>query len=115
VGPPFYNRVAGPQFAVLVLLMGIAPLVAWRQASARQLGRLLWLPFVAALLLVVGLLAAGMRSAGALFGFGICAFVALTTLIEFWRGTRARMRATGENPFGALWNLVGRNRRRYGG
>ena len=38
VGPPFFNRVAGPQFAGLVLLMGIAPMVAWRQASARQLG-----------------------------------------------------------------------------
>ena len=115
VGPPFFNRVAGPQFAALVLLMGVAPLVAWRQASARQLGRLLWVPFVAALLLVVVLLVGGMRSVGALVGFGIAAFVALTTLMEFWRGTRARMRATGENPFTALVTLVGRNRRRYGG
>jgi cytochrome c-type biogenesis protein CcmF len=115
VGPPFYNRVTGPQFAGLVLLMGIAPLVAWRQASARQLGRMLWIPFVAALALVGVLLAGGMRSVGALAGFGICGFVALTTLMEFLRGTRARMRATGENPLTALLTLVARNRRRYGG
>jgi cytochrome c-type biogenesis protein CcmF len=115
VGPPFFNRVAGPQFAGLVLLMGVAPLVAWRQASARQLGRMLWLPFIAALALVGVLLASGMRSIGALAGFGICGFVALTTLMEFWRGTRARMRATGENPLAALFTLIARNRRRYGG
>jgi cytochrome c-type biogenesis protein CcmF len=70
---------------------------------------------VAALLLVGVLLATGMRSLGALVGFGICGFVALTTLMEFLRGTRARMRTSGENPFTALITLIGRNRRRYGG
>jgi len=115
VGPPWYNRVIGPQFAALVLLMGIAPMVAWRQASARQLGRLLWWPFAAALLVVVGLVIAGMRSWGALLGFGITAFVTLTTLLEFVRGTLARMKTTGENPLTALITLIARNRRRYGG
>jgi cytochrome c-type biogenesis protein CcmF len=115
VGPPFYNRSTGPLFAALVLLMGVAPLVAWRQASARQLGRLLQIPFAGALLVVLGLVLAGIRSWGALLGFGISAFVALTTLFEFWRGTRARMRSTGENPVTALLTLVARNRRRYGG
>src|SRR5579859_3332202 len=115
VGPPFFDRVTGPQFAALVLLMGVAPLVAWRQASARQLGRLLWVPFAAALLLVGVLFAAGVHSLGALLGFGICGFVAFTTLLEFARGTRARMRSTGENPATALLTLIARNRRRYGG
>jgi cytochrome c-type biogenesis protein CcmF len=115
VGPPFYNRVAGPQFAALVLLMGIAPLVAWRQASARRLGRLLLLPFAMAILLVVGLAVSGIRNPGALLGFGIAGFVLLTTLTEFWRGTVARMRSNGENPLTALLTLMARNRRRYGG
>jgi cytochrome c-type biogenesis protein CcmF len=115
VGPPFYNRVTGPQFAALVLLMGIAPLVAWRQASARRLGRLLLLPFAVALLLVAGLAIAGIRNPGALLGFGIAGFVALTTLTEFWRGTVARVHTNGENPFTALTTLIARNRRRYGG
>ena len=115
VGPPFFNRVTGPQFAALVLLMGVAPLVAWRQASARRLGRLLLLPFADALLLVAGLALSGIRNPGALFGFGISGFVALTTLTEFWRGTLARMHTTGENPLTALVTLMARNRRRYGG
>ena len=115
VGPPFYNATTGPLFAGLVLLMGVAPLVAWRHASARQLGRLLWWPFAAALLVVVVLVVVGIRSWGALLGFGITAFVTFTTLLEFYRGVRARMRSTGENPFLAFVTLVGRNRRRYGG
>ena len=115
VGPPFYNQATGPLFAGLVLLMGIAPLMAWRQSSARQLGKLLRVPFALALVLVAVLAALGIHSVGALFGFGISAFVALTTLIEFARGARARMRSTGENPLTALLNLIGRNRRRYGG
>ena len=115
VGPPFFNQATGPLFAGLVLLMGIAPLMAWRQASARQLGRLMQIPFVLALLLVIALALLGVRSWGALLGFGIAAFVALTTLLEFARGARARMRATGENPGAALLNLIARNRRRYGG
>src|SRR5690606_12053893 len=36
------------------------------------------------------------------------------TLLEFWKGVRARMRR-GETPWNALGNLMARNRRRYGG
>src|SRR6185503_6438851 len=44
VGPPWYNQIIGPQLAVLVLLMGVAPLIAWRKASLKTLGRLIWIP-----------------------------------------------------------------------
>jgi cytochrome c-type biogenesis protein CcmF len=64
---------------------------------------------------VVALVVAGIRSWGALLGFGIAAFVTFTTLLEFYRGVRARMRSTGENPLAAFFTLVARNRRRYGG
>jgi cytochrome c-type biogenesis protein CcmF len=115
VGPPFYNRVTGPQFAALVLLMGIAPLVAWRRASARQLGRMMLVPFAAAVALTLGLLALGITNWGALLGFFIAGFVTLTTLMEFWRGTAARMKVNHENAWTALTTLMARNRRRYGG
>jgi len=96
-------------------LMGVAPLIAWRKSSARSLGRLLLVPFVAALLLVAGLFVAGMRSGGALLGFGLTAFVGLATLAEFVRGTLARMRVNKESALTALSTLTARNRRRYGG
>jgi cytochrome c-type biogenesis protein CcmF len=37
------------------------------------------------------------------------------TLYEYYRAVVARHRRTGENYLLALWNLAGRNRRRYGG
>jgi cytochrome c-type biogenesis protein CcmF len=115
VGPPFYNIVTGPMFGALVLLMGIGPLVAWRRASARALGRMLWLPTVLALVLAVVLIVIGAGIPGAVVGFAIAEFAAATTLSEFWRGARARQRHTGESFLGALNRLIARNRRRYGG
>ncbi len=50
-----------------------------------------------------------------LIGFFLIASVLAVTIQEFWRGTRARMRAQGENAAAALWNLTKRNHRRYGG
>src|SRR3970040_2924319 len=68
-----------------------------------------------AILVVGALLILGIRSWGALLGFGIVTLATLTTLIEFGRGTRARMRSTGENAWAAFTTLVARNRRAYGG
>jgi cytochrome c-type biogenesis protein CcmF len=39
VGPPFYERANAPLFAVLMLLMGIAPLSAWGLSSVENTGR----------------------------------------------------------------------------
>ena len=57
----------------------------------------------------------GVRHFAALLAFWLCAFVAFITLYEYYRGVAARMRRSEENVFTALWNLAGRNRRRYGG
>lgn len=115
VGPPWFDRVTAPQFGLLVLLMGIAPLFAWRKQSLQRLGRSLWLPFVIALGAVVLLFVSGTRSAGALFAFWIVTFVGVTTLWEYARGVAARRRARGESWPVAFWRLTGRNRQRYGG
>ncbi len=111
----WYNQVVGPQLAALVLLMGMCPLLSWRRASARRLGRAFWLPFLLSVLLVALLALRGLRSAGALAGLGMSAFVGLTTLLEFWYGARARRRSKGENYLVALNQVIVRNRRRYGG
>ena len=43
MGPGYYESVAGPLFALLLLLKGIAPLTTWGAGSSRSLGkRLLW-------------------------------------------------------------------------
>ncbi len=116
VGPPFYERATGPLWAGLLLLMGIAPLSAWGSASLKALGRAIWLPTAASLLLPAVLFLRGtVTQWAALLGFWLAAFVGLVTLYEFWRGALARHRRSGESLPVALWRLAGRNRRRYGG
>ena len=118
IGAPFFNRVTGPQFAALVLLMGICPLLAWRQASARRMGRLAVLPAALTAVFVIGLVVTGMSNGAALLGLGIAAFVTVTTVTEIALGVRARLKTAGthhESPWTALISLIDRNRRRYGG
>ncbi len=115
VGPPFYERATGPLFGGLLLLMGVAPLAAWRHSTAKTLGKAIWKPFIFSLAVVIFLILDGMRSPVALAGFWLCAFAAGVTVYEFWRGAMARRKRSGENFFLALWRLAGRNRRRYGG
>ncbi len=116
VGPIFYERATGPLWAALLFLMGIAPLSAWRASTARTLGRAIWKPtLVATAALVVIFLAAGVRDGVALLALWLCLFVGAVTLYEFYRAAVARSRAHGMNLLLALWQLAGRNRRRYGG
>jgi len=115
VGPPFYERATGPLFAGLLLLMGVAPLAAWRHSTAKTLGRAIWKPFLASLVVVAAVLLSGVRQPAAILGFWLSAFVAFVTLYEFWRGSLARHRKSGESLPVALWRLAERNRRRYGG
>ena len=115
VGPPFYNRALLPIGAALIFLMGIAPLAAWGRSTIQSLGRALWKSAAAAVLITGVLFFTYTRLALPLIGFFLVAFVLLITLQEYWRGTRARMRAQNENAFVALWNLINRNHRRYGG
>jgi len=115
VGPPFYERATAPLFAGLLLLMGIAPLAAWRHSTAKTLGKAMWKPGLVSLLAPILALVSGVRQPAALIGFWLTAFVAAVTLYEFWRGAMARHRKSGESLPVALWRLAGRNRRRYGG
>jgi cytochrome c-type biogenesis protein CcmF len=115
VGPPWYQSIVGPLFAALILLMGIAPLSAWGYASVRTLGKLIWRPLAAAVLVEGLILVSGVRNGGALLGFWLVALVIFVTLYEFWRGALARHRRWGESLPVALWKLAEHNRRRYGG
>ena len=115
VGPPFYERATGPLFAALMLIMGIAPLSAWGHSTLKTLGRTIWKPTVIAVVITVAIFFTYTHNGYALIGFFLVAFVILVTLYEYWRGANARQKTQNENIFAALWNLTGRNRRRYGG
>lgn len=115
VGQEFYERATGPLWVGLLLLMGVAPLSAWGHSTPRTLGRALWKPFLASLITLAAVLLSGVRQPGALLGFWLSGLVVSVTLYEFWRGSLARHRKSDESLPVALWRLVGRNRRRYGG
>jgi cytochrome c-type biogenesis protein CcmF len=115
VGPEWYERITGPLFAGLLLLMGVAPLSAYGSSSWRLLGRQLWVPGALSLVVLAGLLLGGVRIWAAVLGYWLAGLVALVTLYEFWRGALARHRRHGESMPLALVRLAGRNRRRYGG
>jgi cytochrome c-type biogenesis protein CcmF len=114
---PFYNSVfsLGWAFIALLLLMGVAPLTMWYRSSLQRIGMQMVLPAVIA---AAGTLAAafvlGVRSWGALIGLFVVSLSAMLTIMEFWKGLRARMKR-GEGPLAAFSNLMARNRRRYGG
>jgi cytochrome c-type biogenesis protein CcmF len=116
VSKPYYNFFLHSFGLPLLLLMGIGPLVAWRRASLRSLGKTFLVPAVAALVTGLALLAAGLGSSPpGLLAYTFSAFVAASITLEFVRGTTARRALSGGSWPSALADLVARNRRRYGG
>src|SRR5262249_33968211 len=59
VGPPFFSRVNAPLGVVLLFLMGVGPVIAWRRASPRNLRRAFTGPVVAGVVAAGALVAAG--------------------------------------------------------
>lgn len=114
ISAPYFNRIVGPIFLVTIFLMGIGPLLPWRRTT-RQFLRRWFIPSCAvSVLVVVILLAVGITSVWPLVIFGVLTFSLMAILIEWWRGTRARMRA-GAKPWSAWWSMVSDNRPRHGG
>jgi cytochrome c-type biogenesis protein CcmF len=109
----FFLRIFG---LPLLLLMGIAPLIAWRRASLRSLGSTFVWPAGIALATGLVLLALGAGSSiPGLIAYTFSAFVLASIALEFVRGTRARHALSGGSWPRAFSSLIGRNRRRYGG
>ena len=115
VGPPFYNSVVTPIGLTLLLLTGLCPIIGWRKTTLKKfVGKLLF-PLTASGLAAAGLYLYGLRSPYALITFIFCIFVAINLFVEFFTGTRTRRALFGENYPKAFWNLVTKNKRRYGG
>jgi cytochrome c-type biogenesis protein CcmF len=115
VGPPFYERAAGPLFGALLFLMGVAPLSAWGHSTAKTLGRRFIKPLLAVIPVVVFILAAGIQSLPAIAGLSLAALVVMVIIYEFGSMVSARCQRMGIPPLVAVWQLVSMSRRRYGG
>jgi cytochrome c-type biogenesis protein CcmF len=115
LGPPFYERANAPLFGALMFLMAVAPLSAWGISTIKTLGRAIWKPAVAAIVITLSLIVFGITDWIPLLGFFLVALVTAVTLDQIGRAAYARMNRWGENFFVAFNRLVQRDRRRYGG
>ncbi len=112
VGAPFYERVTGPLFLLLLALLAAGPLVPWRRAGTAWLRTLKW-PLTAAAAALAALLAAGVHDPPPLLAGPVLAAAATTSVLEYARGARFAARLPGSWA-GAAARLASRNRRRYG-
>ncbi len=115
VGAPYFNSATVPLFLLLVFLMAVGPMIAWRRASWDNLRRNFLWPAVASLIIALALFIGWIREFFPLLGFTLCAFVAATILFDTGLAVRTRRKLAGEGIFTALAGLAGRNQRRYGG
>jgi cytochrome c-type biogenesis protein CcmF len=115
VGPPFFNKVNAPLGLILLFLMGVGPVIAWRRATWSNLRRNFTWPVGVGLLGGAACFAAGVRNYWAIVSFSLVFFVLDTIVVEFYRGMRARQAMVGESAPRALARLMAKNRRRYGG
>ena len=115
VGAPYFNAVTVPLFLLLVFLMGVGPMIAWRRASWDNLKRNFLWPAAASLLVALGLFVWQVRDFLPLLGFTLLAFAVSTIVYDTALALRARRRIAGEGIFAGLITLTRRNQRRYGG
>jgi cytochrome c-type biogenesis protein CcmF len=145
VGPPFFNRWMAPIGLVIFALMGLAPLFGWRKTSGVSLKRALVAPVIALVVGVTLHVALGksvgfpavipndrfypgaageaLQWIGSVIPLIVMALVAFNTAVivqEFARGVAARRRSSKkagaeESIPVALFRLVEKSRRRYGG
>jgi len=113
-GPTWFDRVTGPQFAGLVLLMGICPLLGRAASAVRKLrGR--GLTLVGGAVITAGAAAlAGFTQPLSLVAFFLVGLAGATALTEMGRGLVAGYRRGGSVQEALSW-LFSCHGRRYGG
>ena len=114
LGPDYFPPVTRWFLVGIYILMGVAPLTAWRRSTAERLGRAILIPVILATAVIALVFATGAHDGWALGGYWLVSFVGFATLTEISKGVAARARR-GENVLTAFAHLVGRDRHRYGG
>ncbi len=114
VAAPWFNKVIGPLFLALVLLMGVGPLLGWRFTSPTALRRQFTWPALVAVVIAAVMLFFS-TNIYPIIGMAICAFVTAAIVQEYVRGVMARRKHNQEAIPVAMGQLMRRNGRRYGG
>ncbi len=115
VGAPFFNKVMIPIGLAILFLTGVGPLLAWRKTSSESLRRNFGWPVIISLVVGLAFWLMGYRQVYSNLSFVLCAFVAWTIFLEFWRGGKVLSARTGMGMVMSMHELAMRNTRRYGG
>ncbi len=116
VGIPFFNAVNVPLFLILIALMGIGPVIAWKRSTPRFLARSFAVPLLGAFVVSTALVWAGITDFYPVLSYGICFFALMSILGELQRGLKAQSAATRQAPL-APTNVIAlfrRHRIKYG-
>ena len=103
-------------FAVVVMLPGLRPWNLGAEGPYLYNASDTWFPFIGRLVpLLKWFPWLGHPTFFSLIAYTLCVFVAVTILLEFYRGGRVLQGKLETNLFGAMYHLSRRNMRRYGG
>jgi len=114
VGAPFFNQVNIPIGLSLLFLTGIGPVLAWRRTSKQVLIKQFSLPVLVSLVALGVFILRGLQGY-VMISFVLAVFVTTTIVLEFARGIAARHRRFNESVVLAFWQMLRKNRHRYGG
>jgi cytochrome c-type biogenesis protein CcmF len=112
VGVPFYNAVNVPLFLLMLALMVIGPMMAWRRSSFASVWKQLMIPLISALGIGALLIWAGVSSFYALTAYCLCWLLVISIMMELHRGAKALSPAA---PMAGYGKVLTRHRDRYAG
>jgi len=115
VGPGYFQETVSPLSMILIILMGLCPLIAWRQASVASLKRNLTFPAITTVATTAVLYFFGVSQIGAMIVSASIGFSFGSILQEFYRATEPDESLSIGERVSALVGAVKRNQRRYGG
>jgi cytochrome c-type biogenesis protein CcmF len=115
VGPGFYDESFLPLALILVLLMGICILIAWRKASLASLKKNIVYPIVTSFVANVVFFLLGVRDFPGMAVVFVSTFISLAIGVEFYRIANAQGNVKGLNFLKNLVSSIKRNRRKFGG
>lgn len=113
--PKFFTVATVPLGLILLLLTGLGPMLPWGRADRSHFVKDAAWTGGGALLVVVVLLALGLRKVYPLLSFTLAFFAAATIALQYGRGWRNRRKASGVGWLTAFGGMFWNNRSRYGG
>ena len=87
VGPPYFNRIAGPIALALMIAMAVGPMVRWRRDEVRAVAKRIAVPAMLGLIALAGLAMAAWGRMGILpfLGLVVALTVAAASIAPLWR------------------------------